>query len=217
MSKLELPSVTLFAAMLHSHPAHKEAIERCQERCQFAQTIIVTDDVECEFRHFAQPTSVIHTDAVRSYQELSVKVIASWPTFILSRWGPATHTLTVHPDGWVVNPEAWSDEFLKYDYIGAPWWDGVVGNGGFTLRSRKFWKCVRDLQLPPTVEACHPEDALLCRYEYEGREGYRHRLERMGVLFAPPQVARRFSAENQTYAAQFGFHGPFTQHTLPHY
>jgi hypothetical protein len=29
--------------------------------------------------------------------------------------------ILVHEDGFIVNPECWSDEFLKYDYIGAPW------------------------------------------------------------------------------------------------
>jgi hypothetical protein len=28
--------------------------------------------------------------------------------------------ILVHEDGFIVNPECWSDEFF-YDYIGAPW------------------------------------------------------------------------------------------------
>ena len=29
--------------------------------------------------------------------------------------------LTIWTDGFIVHPEMWRDEFLKYDYIGAPW------------------------------------------------------------------------------------------------
>jgi hypothetical protein len=48
--------------------------------------------------------------------------------------------LTIHWDGFIVNPKAWTSKFLKYDYIGAPWpWlDNRVGNGGFCLKSKKF-------------------------------------------------------------------------------
>ncbi len=31
------------------------------------------------------------------------------------------YMLIVQGDGFIVNPDAWDDEFLDYDYIGAPW------------------------------------------------------------------------------------------------
>ena len=31
------------------------------------------------------------------------------------------YAMSVHADGFIVHPEMWRDEFLKYDYIGAPW------------------------------------------------------------------------------------------------
>ena len=41
-------------------------------------------------------------------------------------------------------PEAWTDDFFNYDYIGATWDDGVVGNGGFSWRSRKLYgACIK--------------------------------------------------------------------------
>lgn len=43
--------------------------------------------------------------------------------------------LVIQWDGYVLNANAWNPEWLKYDWIGAPWeWytDGMqVGNGGF--------------------------------------------------------------------------------------
>ncbi len=29
--------------------------------------------------------------------------------------------LVIQYDGFILNPDAWRDEFLDYDYIGAPW------------------------------------------------------------------------------------------------
>ena len=51
-------------------------------------------------------------------------------------------------DGYVTNAAAWSAEFLAYDYIGARWWfretGRDVGNGGFSLRSRKLLLALQD-------------------------------------------------------------------------
>ena len=31
------------------------------------------------------------------------------------------HVLVIQDDGHIVNPDIWDDNFLDYDYIGAPW------------------------------------------------------------------------------------------------
>lgn len=65
----------------------------------------------------------------------------------LWRYIDTPHYLIVQPDGYIINPEAWDDEWLNYDYIGAPWDDPVmkdkngnfgIGNGGFCLRSKSL-------------------------------------------------------------------------------
>ena len=38
--------------------------------------------------------------------------------------------LVVQDDGHIVNPNNWSDEFLAYDYIGAPWPSSESGTRG---------------------------------------------------------------------------------------
>ena len=60
------------------------------------------------------------------------------------------YCLLVQPDGFVINPDKWTDEFFEYDYIGAPWekvphsyldpWGKGhrVGNGVFSFRSKKL-------------------------------------------------------------------------------
>jgi len=71
-------------------------------------------------------------------------------------------TLVTQWDGYVINAEAWTEEFLDYDYIGARWIGDVVkaagsppeynvGNGGFSLRSDIFLGAGTDRHLttPP--------------------------------------------------------------------
>ncbi len=117
------------------------------------------------------------------------------------------YALIIQHDGYVKNPEAWTDEFLKYDYIGAPWWykDGYnVGNGGFSLRSKKLLQCTAGFFSKLTEAKTHPEDHQICRT-------YRKQFEELyNITFAPEELAAKFSFEgwNQqgVWSGQFGFH-----------
>lgn len=110
--------------------------------------------------------------------------------------------LIVQLDGFVVNPKAWNPQFFDYDYIGAPWnWipDEVsVGNGGFSLRSKKLLDLCSTLDYndsePPE------EDVFICRVK-------KNYLESCGIKFCPKNIASTFSVENNVYTGQFGFHG----------
>ena len=119
--------------------------------------------------------------------------------------------MSVHEDGFPIRWDLWSPEFLGYDYIGAPWPDGVVGNGGFSIESRKMLAEKRKLPHPSVntewiendvvVSRSIPADVYLCRT-------HRAALESAGCRWAPVDVAARFSTE-QTHKEQasFGFHG----------
>lgn len=122
-------------------------------------------------------------------------------------------------DARVANPFAWDDKWLSYDYIGAPWprhyangWPlcmehNCVGNGGFSLRSRRFYEfCKYAVEQMPDDESIVVHDAWACRT-------IRPWLERSGVKFAPPKEAYRFSCEDQYYSGQFGIHGKSTIRT----
>jgi hypothetical protein len=120
------------------------------------------------------------------------------------------HALIVQADGWVLNSRIWRDDFLKYDYIGAPWpishtayLDpfGVhqrVGNGGFSLRSRRLLQMGSQLDLIWDVITfgnfnhfnAKPltEDGNICIHN-------RHLYETAGCRFAPLEVAMDFSRE----------------------
>lgn len=113
--------------------------------------------------------------------------------------------LIIQYDGFVINPGMWSDEFLNYDYIGAPWAKrhnkDRVGNGGFSLRSKKL--------LALTKELCfngQPEDVIICSVN-------RSYLISKGVRFAPVEVALKFSLEQHIDECSndltkcLGFHG----------
>lgn len=144
------------------------------------------------------------------------------PSFINTEY-----CLTFQGDGFIINPELWTNDFLNYDYIGAPWLSEVknrVGNGGFSLRSKKFLYSAKTLEYNsdiqfqkhiPAGQLVTPEDWFLCCYSYE-------KMLDLGVKFADITTAYKFSVEHpspekwydrfdiNTYQS-FGFHGSFNK------
>lgn len=137
-----------------------------------------------------------------------------------------SHCLLVQPDGFVLFPEKWDNTWLNYDYIGAPWAyvkDAYidpfgnhhrVGNGGFSLRSKKF------LEVPTKVEVPWETNNSNFYWMPEGVENYhedgnvcvhnRHIFIEQGCVYAPVEVAVKFSQETRVSEAEgitpFGFH-----------
>jgi hypothetical protein len=127
---------------------------------------------------------------------------------IVPHFVDADATLVIQWDGMPCNSEQWSDEFLRYDYIGAPWgnWDPsiAVGNGGFSLRSRKLMQVLASLKIrcDPSLPDSEAEDMVICHH-------YRMQMLENGCLFAPLGLAQTFSVENGKSGLCFGFHGVF--------
>jgi hypothetical protein len=114
-----------------------------------------------------------------------------------------SHCLIVQWDGFVLHPDRWDPRFLEFDYIGAPWpqfHDGRdVGNGGFSLRSRRLIDACQD----PRFLLNGAEDVAICRTN-------RALLKEYGIRFGDRTIAEQFSYERTTpRAPTFGFHGVF--------
>jgi len=103
------------------------------------------------------------------------------------------YMINCHGDGFVVNPYLWNPDFMNYDYIGAPWpsynlenscrrWGLVkdayeksyksykIGNGGFSIRSKKLLEEVSHLYRDEYYGI--PEDlviSIIMRKELENR------------------------------------------------
>jgi hypothetical protein len=113
------------------------------------------------------------------------------------------HVLCIQWDGFVLDGGRWNPAFLNYDYIGAPWphfRDGCnVGNGGFSLRSRRLLEACTTLPFDETAA----EDIVISRL-------CRPLLVARGMCFAPESIAREFAYERiEATGREFGFHGAF--------
>ena len=196
MRQLQLPTVTLCAATSVNVDATLAAIAASMEQALFGDAILFTDSVA------AVPPEgcrIVSTRPLRSGHDYSRFLLQNVADHVAT-----DHCLVIQWDGFVIHPQQWDDDFLRYDYIGAPWPqfdDGHdVGNGGFSLRSRRLLEACRS----PEFVSSHPEDLAICRIN-------RDYLEREhGIIFADRKMAARFSFERSPPAGPtFGFHGIF--------
>ena len=191
---LELPGITLCCVDTRNHALAVRALKQSTAQIRFARTLFVTD------RQFDEPGIDIRViKPLMSRDAYSEFVLRSLLTHI-----DTPHVLLVQWDGYVLNPSAWQADYLDCDYIGAPWFwhdDAMrVGNGGFSLRSRKLLQALQD----PRIELVDAEDVTICR-------AFRPLLERdYGIRFASETLAKAFSFEAAyPIGSPFGFHGLF--------
>ena len=194
--KPKLDNVTLLAIDCVNYGECLTAIRKSMYQVDFAASKFLTD-IKAYNPNF--PFEIIKIPKISSKQEYSQFVIKE-----LNKYVETDFVLLIQHDGYVLDGESWDDEFLKYDYIGAPWLyiDGKnVGNGGFSLRSKKLLKILAEDDF---IQATDPEDQAICRL-------YRDYLERKyGIKFAPEDVADKFSFElREPISKTFGFHGYF--------
>jgi hypothetical protein len=195
---LELPGVTLCCIDTRNHALALRALTKSQQGVSYGRKLLLTDTLP---RGVAMPADIeivaIHDIPSRdAYSEFVLKS--------LLRYVETSHVLLVQWDGYVVNPAAWDPAFLDCDYIGAKWfWAEAgkrVGNGGFSLRSRKLLEAVQD----PRIHLVDNEDVAICR-------AFRPLLEaEHRIRFADEALADRFSFEAAyPIGKPFGFHGLF--------
>ena len=195
--RLHLPQVTLVCVDCAYHELALYALRKSMAQCEFGAVQFFTD------RDFAvEGIEVVRIERIASAAEYS--------NFLIHDLGAHVRTdfvLVVQYDGFVLHPQAWDAEFLQYDYIGAPIpisGGSLVGNGGFSLRSKKLLNALTDPLIAQydARNAAWQEDMAICVQ-------YREHLEReYGVRIAPAALAAKFSAEfTRPHAGAFGFHG----------
>ncbi len=191
---IKLPEVTLVAMATKDVEATVEALKYSCQEVEYADVKLLS-----HYTPYNLPKNF------KFYRVEKNKDVAEWGKKIiydLYKYIDTDYALLVHADGFVVNPHMWRDEFLEYDYIGAPW---PLPNDSFSfrdinnelvrvgnsvsLRSKKILEMPSQLGLP--WEADHGyfhEDGFLCVKN-------RHLLIENGIKFAPLEIAKYFSHE----------------------
>lgn len=202
-ARLLLPDVTLCCVDTRSPELAWHAIELCLAQAQFGETLFIGPNGWSPPENCPAPVRYISIEPLKG--------INAYSDFLLKRLAPhiqTSHVLIIQWDGFVLRPDLWMPEFLAYDYIGPPWYHGghpgMVGNGGFSLRSNRLLNALTHFDAPPN----EPEDVVICR-------DLRPELERLhNIQFAPLNVAQLFGCEYGPWRDAFGFHG---MHNFAHF
>lgn len=190
-----LNDVTLVAVTSVALEATVEALRASMRQASFGAVLLLSDQRP---QHLDPAIRWCRIERLNSRADYSRFMLRELVDHIQTH-----HALCVQWDGFVLNGASWDPQFLDYDYIGAVWpqFDDVhnVGNGGFSLRSRRLFEACRELPF----DGREPEDVVI------GRK-FRSQLEDQGIRFAPESVAKRFAYERTTRTGtEFGFHGAF--------
>lgn len=213
--KLVLDNVTLVAMTSVNVRATIKAMLYSMKGISFGDAVLITDK-----KPLGLPKSIrySHTSKLSCIDDFNYKMVYEL--------GDHIHTdfaLIVHADGFVVHPENWRDEFLDYDYIGAPWplppegdtttyrdKDGNICRVGNSagIRSKRLMDFPKKNNIPWEGEYAYGkmwfyEDGFICCK-------IRHLLEAEGMRIAPLEVAKYYAHEKMIPEVEgivpFAFH-----------
>lgn len=192
-NRLDLRSVSLVCVETRYPELARFAIERCLVGADFKECLLFTSRLH-DLPSYISQVLIDPICSIEAYSAFMVNQLGAHFT--------GTHVLIMQWDSFIVDHREWQSCFLDYDYIGAPWSHRpvAVGNGGFSLRSRRLYDVLPQLWM----EQPHPEDYAIC--ELHGAQLQRD----FGILFADSKLASAFAFECiAPTAPTFGFHGFF--------
>jgi len=202
MTKLNLSNVTLVMCdgTGEDYDKNENIIKKMNKLGSFAKITHFTHS-----NNSSKISNIIKLNKKLNYREYQKFCIYNISNFIDTEFA-----LFMQADGFICNPNKFKNSFFNYDYIGAPWpknffktispHDEFIGNGGFSLRSKKLLDLCENIP-----EVIFNEDITICH-------NYRKQFEVNGCNFAPYEVAKNFSIEIQcsndhVIEECFGFHG----------
>jgi len=202
MDKKRLKNITLITINCNCPDEGIKALRYSMKDIDFGRVLLLSS-TDYDLKDI-ETVKIPHLDTIHKYNDFMLGLI---------RYINTPYVLVIQSDGFVVNACMWDDRFLDYDYIGAPWpndprWiedqseekrDTIklaisknrIGNGGFSLRSKKF------LEYAEHFDSCSGwgEDIFTCSINY-------NKAIEFGIKFSPIELAYKFSYENR--CSEFG-------------
>ncbi len=192
--KKSLPNVTLLCLATRDVESAANALVHSMKGLDYAKVRLVSD-----YRPQNLP------DNIEWKQVHKMSSIDDWNHEVfynLWKYFDTEFVLFIHPDGFVVNPQSWKDEFLQYDYIGPPWdiecakaiqggrdQEIVRVGNSVSLRSRKICKVPSEIGLPwRRYNNDFNEDTQITAHN-------RKAFLQEGIKYAPLELAVQFGRE----------------------
>jgi len=200
--KKYLKDVTLLAYTSHEVEGTVASLQECQKDIKFAEVKLLSHE---------KPNNLPSNITYEYAPEINdINDFNHYMFLELGKHVSTSHMLYVQAHAWILHPELWNDDWLQYDYCGSPWRivenayianngkRARVGNGGFSLRSKKLLDLPKNMNWELRQEqSWYNEDGNVCCY-------WRKEMLENGIKYAPIEVASIFSYENPMKENNYG-------------
>ena len=112
---IELPNVTLFCISSDNVEGALYALNKSMEGINFGAVKLITHEEPDNLPEGIEFSKCYEITSIHDYNYYCI--------YNLARHIDTDYCLLVQPDGFVINPDKWDDEWYNYDYIGAPWYE----------------------------------------------------------------------------------------------
>ncbi len=194
--KLKLPKVTLVAMTSVNVYETVKDMKYSMRSIEFGDAVFVSDKKPWYLPKDIRFSKTSRLDGIDAF---NYKMVYELKDHINTEF-----CLVVHADGFVIHPELWRDEFLDYDYIGAPWplptndyayrdSKGEISRVGnsVSIRSKRLldYPSEHQLKWEKGYDDFYNEDIFLCCI-------HKNEMEEHGLKWAPLDVAVKFGREH---------------------
>jgi len=192
-----LKDVTLLAISSNRAEGNIEALKKCMSLMDFGAV---------KFLSHQKPDNLPNEITFEYCTEL--KSIYDFDCYAFSELGKhidTSHMLMVQDHAYILRPELWDDDWLQYDFIGAPWPERDAFISASTGEMvKKLLDLPKKLGLPVVEDRGYTnDDGLVNSY-------YRKIFLENGIKYPSVHVASRFAYENPIPENEgvlpFGFH-----------
>lgn len=198
-NKLKLNKVTLVAVTSVNVSDTIWAMKYSMRGIEFADSVLITHkkpwNLPADIRY-------CHVDKIDGIDKFNYFMV-----YELWKYVHTDYIMLVHADGFIVHPKMWRDDFMDYDYIGAPWplpnnpisYRDINGNicrvgNSVSIRSYRLLKLPSEINMEwkpqPMSDGgiMYNEDTFIC-------VANKHIFEEHGMKIAPLDVAKYFAHE----------------------
>jgi hypothetical protein len=223
---IDLSRVTCFAIDNTNRIEHTiNALYTCMSVASFGEVkLVTTPNYSIKYKDQLSSDKIVVEGQVKSLT--NIDEYNEYILYHLYKHIDTEYVLLIQDHAFIINPDSWRHDFFDYDYIGAPWplrerayitpfgENQRVGNGGFSLRSKKLLEVHNKVKIPFKVYE-QPDFYKMFGSKNTNEDGNicvhnKHIYEENGCKIAPIEVAKYFSFETpipeNNGIIPFGFH-----------
>lgn len=215
----KLPDVTLLAISSDRVESNVKALEHSMKLMEFGAVKFLSHRKPEYLPEGIQFEECAELKCIRDFDYYAFKELGKHVT--------TSHALMIQDHAYLLHTDVWRDEFLNFDFCGALWEPRMeflspssftlarLGNGGFSLRSKRIMDLPKKLDLPLVEDRGYTND------DGQINVYWRKTMLENGIVYPEPWEIADFAYENDTpenleIEKYLGFHRNIAPRMMKH-